>query len=104
MIRVAGEQARCPIELFNQQHSHEAVRQRERGERERVDRGAFDRRGEAIGAANDEGDASAFIAPTSNTPGELLRGPRCAVLIERDDGDSQRGQEANFDRSTSAER
>jgi hypothetical protein len=85
MIRVAGQHGDRAVDLLGEQHAHEAVRQRERGQGDLRERALLDALVETVGAADHERDSLVGIAPVSKLGRERARGPGGAAFVQRDD-------------------
>jgi len=91
VIRVAGEDLLRAIKLLNEHAPDEKMRPGHGAERELQGRLLAHRRGQAVGAADEEGDIADAIAPPALKPlGERVAGQDGAVFVERDDHRARR--------------
>ena len=68
-----GEQARRPVQLLGEQHAHESVRKRHRGQRDHRLRVTLHGFRESVGAADHERDIARLVAPTRELAERLAR-------------------------------
>ena len=82
---MVGQQRGGPVQLFGHQQAHQHVRQRQRAERPGFGSSGEHIRRVAFGAADQEHQVAALLAPVFHALGQLLRGPGAAGHVERDD-------------------
>ncbi len=84
VVGMVGQQAGGAVELFGQHQAHQHVRQGQRPERPAFLRGGDHFRRVAFGAADQEGQVAALLAPVFQAHGQLFGAVGLAAAVEAD--------------------